>query len=113
MRMNQIRYFLAVCQEHSFRRAAQRCGVTQPTVTNAIKLLEREFRGAVFSRKPRIELTRLGQVIHPYLCRLVEIADLAHAAARKGDERTEEVVTMFEVPRAPHVASRMKPTARK
>jgi len=101
MRINQIRYFLAVCQEHSFTLAAHRCGVAQPTVTNAIKLLERGFGGAVFSRKPQIELTKLGQVIHPYLCRLVEAADLAHAAAKQSDERTKEVGTMFEVPAAP------------
>jgi LysR family hydrogen peroxide-inducible transcriptional activator len=100
MRINQIRYFLAVCQEHSFTRAAHKCDVAQPTVTNAIKLLEREFSGAVFSRKPTIELTKLGQVIHPYLCRLVEAADLAHAAAKKRDERTKEVVTILARPPA-------------
>jgi LysR family transcriptional regulator, hydrogen peroxide-inducible genes activator len=98
MRVNQIRYFLAVCQEHSFTRAARRCGVAQPTVTNAIKLLEREF--GVF-RKPKIELTNLGQVIHPYLCRLVKAADLAHAAAKKRDKRTQAVVMMLEAPAAP------------
>jgi DNA-binding transcriptional LysR family regulator len=73
-------------------------------VTNAIKLLEREFGGAVLSRKPQVELTKLGQVIHPYLC-IVEAADLAHAVAKKGDGHTKEVI---EVSAAP-VASRMKP----
>ena len=57
MEMHQIRYFLALCDELNFTRAARRCGVTQPSLTNAIRALERELGGAVFQRKPRIELT--------------------------------------------------------
>src|SRR5262245_5982530 len=101
MRINQIRYFLVVCQEHSFTRAAHRCGVAQPTVTNAIKLLEPEFGGAVLSRKPQVELTKLGQMIYPYLCRIVEAADLAYVVAKKGDGHTKEVVTILEVSAVP------------
>src|SRR5262245_20974853 len=36
MQMHQIRYFLALCEERSFTRAAKRCGVSQPSLTNAI-----------------------------------------------------------------------------
>jgi LysR family transcriptional regulator, hydrogen peroxide-inducible genes activator len=90
MRINQVRYFLAICQEHSFTRAARRCGVAQPTVTNSVKLLEREFGGALFTRRPQIELTKLGQVIHPYLCRVIEAADLTHAAAKADKQPVKE-----------------------
>jgi LysR family transcriptional regulator, hydrogen peroxide-inducible genes activator len=67
MEMHQIRYFLALCDELNFTRAARRCGVTQPSLTNAIRALERELGGAVFQRKPRIELTELGRAVRPYL----------------------------------------------
>jgi DNA-binding transcriptional LysR family regulator len=67
MEMHQIRYFLALCEELNFTRAARRCGVTQPSLTNAIRALERELGGAVFQRKPRIELTELGRAVRPYL----------------------------------------------
>jgi LysR family hydrogen peroxide-inducible transcriptional activator len=75
MEMHQIRYFLALCEELNFTRAARRCGVTQPSLTNAIRALEKELGGAVFNRKPRIELTELGRAIRPYLH---EIAQNAH-----------------------------------
>ena len=60
MQMHQIRYFLALCEERNFTRAARRCGVSQPSLTNAIIGLERELGGALFQRKPLIALTVLG-----------------------------------------------------
>jgi len=50
MQMQQIRYFLALCEERSFTRAAKRCGVSQPSLTNAILGLEQELGGALFQR---------------------------------------------------------------
>jgi len=52
MQMHQIRYFLALCEERNFTRAAKRCGVSQPSLTNAIIGLEQELGGALFQRKP-------------------------------------------------------------
>ncbi len=53
MQMQQIHYFLVLCQELSFTRAARRCGVAQPSLTTAIGALERDLGGALFHRKPR------------------------------------------------------------
>jgi DNA-binding transcriptional LysR family regulator len=82
MQMQQIRYFLALCEEHNFTRAARRCGVSQPSLTNAIIGLERELGGALFQRKPAIALTVLGHAIHPYLQRIAENAGHAREAAQ-------------------------------
>jgi len=49
MQMHQICYFLALCEERSFTRAAKRCGISQPSLTNAIIALERELGGALFA----------------------------------------------------------------
>ena len=57
MQMHQIRYFLALCEERNFTRAAKRSGVAQPSLTNAILALERELGGRLFQRKPAIALT--------------------------------------------------------
>jgi DNA-binding transcriptional LysR family regulator len=101
MLINQVRYFLAICQEGSFTRAARRCGVAQPTVTNAIRVLEREFGGALFDRKPPVALTALGQAVHPHLRRVVKATYLAHAAARKVDgERTTRSTISLRPPPA-------------
>jgi LysR family hydrogen peroxide-inducible transcriptional activator len=82
MQMQQIRYFLALCEERNFTRAARRCGVSQPSLTNAIIGLERELGGALFQRKPTIALTVLGHAVHPYLQRIAENADHARGAAQ-------------------------------
>ena len=80
--MHQIRYFLAVCEELSFRRAARRCGVSQPSLSNAISALEQHLGGALFLRKPSIALTGLGSAIRPYLEEVVRNADGAREAAQ-------------------------------
>jgi LysR family hydrogen peroxide-inducible transcriptional activator len=82
MQMHQIRYFLALCEELSFTRAARRSGVSQPSLTNAIIALERELGGALFQRKPLIALTALGHAIQPYLSTIAQNADHALQAAQ-------------------------------
>ena len=82
MQMHQVRYFLALCEERNFTRAARRCGVSQPSLTNAIIALERELGGALFQRRPHIALTALGQAVQPYLNRIAQNADHAREAAQ-------------------------------
>jgi LysR family transcriptional regulator, hydrogen peroxide-inducible genes activator len=82
MEMNQIRYFLALCEERNFTRAARRCGISQPSLTNSIRQLEQELGGALVQRKPAIELTTLGHAIHPYVQRIAENAHLARDTAQ-------------------------------
>jgi DNA-binding transcriptional ArsR family regulator len=75
MQMSQVRYFLALCEERNFTRAAKRCGVSQPSLTNAIKRLEQTLGGSLFHRDRRnIELTELGGVVKPYLRQLNQSA---------------------------------------
>ena len=84
--MHQVLYFLAVCEELSFCRAARRCGVSQPSLSNAIGVLEQNLGGALFLRKPfckpSIALTVLGCAIRPYLEEIVRNADRACEAAQ-------------------------------
>ena len=51
MEIAQVRYFLALCEERNFTRAARRCGVAQPSLTRAIKTLETELGGPLFQRR--------------------------------------------------------------
>lgn len=84
MEMHQIRYFLALCEERNFTRTAKRCGVSQPSLTNAIKRLEQSLGGPLFHRDRRnIELTALGRVVKPYLERINQSAYVAKRKAAK------------------------------
>jgi DNA-binding transcriptional LysR family regulator len=82
MEMHQIRYFVALSSELNFTRAAKRCGVSQPSLTNAINALERQLGGARFRRKPRVALTTLGSAIEPYLRQIAQTVDDARKAAQ-------------------------------
>jgi hypothetical protein len=71
MEMHQIRYFLAVCKEQNFSRAASDCGVRQPSLSQAIKKLEAEFGGPLFERSGRAtRLSSLGKNVRPHLAEI-------------------------------------------
>jgi DNA-binding transcriptional LysR family regulator len=67
MDITQCRYFLALCQEGNFTRAARRCGVAQPSLSRAIGNLERELGKPLFERRPNgATLTAYGEKMFPY-----------------------------------------------
>ena len=75
MEMHQVRYFLATVSELNFTKAAEKCNVTQPSLTRAIKQLEDELGGDLFRReRPQAQLTELGQRMHPLLKQCYESA---------------------------------------
>lgn len=68
MEMNQVRYFLAVCEHRNFTHAARASYVSQPSLTAAIKKLEVEFGGPLFLRdRAGCRLTALGALVRPYV----------------------------------------------
>ena len=92
MQMQQVQYFLVLCEELNFSRAGRHCGVSQPTLTNAISALERELGGALFHRKPSVALTELGTLVRPYLDEIARNADHAHEVARTLMPVSDEVI---------------------
>jgi LysR family hydrogen peroxide-inducible transcriptional activator len=66
VKMHQVFYFVALCEEQSFSRAAKRCGVAQPSLTRAIQTLEEEFGAQLFERsRSNVRLTQLGLLVRP------------------------------------------------
>jgi DNA-binding transcriptional LysR family regulator len=89
MEMHQVKYFLALCRERTFTRAAKRCDVSQPSLTNAIKKLEKELGGELFHRGPKkTDLTMLGCAIRPHLRRLNQCLERAHQEAARHLKRS-------------------------
>src|SRR6202162_4089909 len=64
MTFNELRYLVAIAQEKSFGRAAQRCFVSQPALSVAIQKLEEELGTQLFERgKAEITVTPVGERI--------------------------------------------------
>ncbi|MDP7031451.1 MAG: LysR family transcriptional regulator [Gemmatimonadota bacterium] len=62
MEVRPVRYFVAVAEEGSFGRAAQRVGVSQPAVSHGVALLEAELGARLFDRAGRrVALTPEGR----------------------------------------------------
>ena len=79
----QVQYFLAVAREKQFTRAAQSCGVKQPTLSAAIKELEAALGGMLFKRGGGgAQLTAFGRVVRPHMAAIARAALKADLAAR-------------------------------
>ena len=84
MTFNELRYLVAVAQERSFGRAAQRCFVSQPALSVAIQKLEEELGARLFERgKTEVTVTPVGERIveqaHKVLEEAARIRDIAQA----------------------------------
>jgi LysR family transcriptional regulator, hydrogen peroxide-inducible genes activator len=84
MELHQLRYFVAVANLGNFTRAAAKCFVAQPSLSQQIIKLERELGGPVFDRKgKRIRLTDRGRLFYD---QAVEILNAVETARRTMSE---------------------------
>jgi len=77
-----VRYFLAVAETGGFTAAAERCHVTQPTLSAGIARLEEELGSRLFDRARRVALTPAGQRLLPHARAMVEAWQAARAEQR-------------------------------
>src|SRR6476619_6567303 len=79
-----LKTFLAVAQERSFSRAAQKVHRTQPAVSQAVRRLEEDLGEQLFDRSSKSgTLTDAGRVLQNYGQRLVRLAEEAESAMRE------------------------------
>ena len=67
MNTKQLEYFLELAQVLNYRRASERLGITQPTLSKAMEHLENDLGFPLFARSGRsISLTPQGKTFVPY-----------------------------------------------
>ncbi len=76
MTITQLKYVLAVAEHKNFTLAAEKCFVTQPTLSMQIQKIEEELAIQIFDRtKKPIQLTEIGQKIVNQSKNIVNEAD--------------------------------------
>lgn len=65
MRLEQLQAFLAVAETGSFQQAAQKCGLTQSTISRQVQGLEAELNLPLFHRNAQAKLTIAGERFLP------------------------------------------------
>jgi DNA-binding transcriptional LysR family regulator len=86
VQVQQLAYFAAVAQTRHFTRAAELTGVSQPTLSKQIRVLENSLGAPLFVRnRGQIELTSAGEALLPHAQRILIDVE---SAERSVDEVT-------------------------
>ncbi len=84
MELRHVRYFVAVAEERSFTRAAERLSIAQSPLSQQIRKLERELGVELFLRSTRsVQLTHAGTIFYERARYLLASSDSAAEATRK------------------------------
>lgn len=84
MDMNQLEVLLAVAQEKSFSRAAERLHRTQPAISQAIRRLETEIGEPLFDRSSKDgTMTAAGRLLLGHAQQMLNLRHSAHAAIKE------------------------------
>lgn len=76
MELRHLRYFLTVCEEMNFTRAAEKLMIAQPPLSRQIKDLEDELGTPLFVREHHsLKLTDEGVMFRQYASRIVGLAE--------------------------------------
>ena len=82
MNLRDLRYLIMLGETLHFGQAAERCFVSQPTLSGQIQKLEQELGVALFERTNRsVRITPIGLQITSHARQILEQVDAIHALA--------------------------------
>jgi DNA-binding transcriptional LysR family regulator len=87
MELRHLRYFVAIAEERSFTRAAERLWVAQPGLSTQIRRLESELGVQLFERHTRgVDLTTAGELFLERARTALAAADIARSTGHDLEE---------------------------
>lgn len=97
MEMHQLRYFAKVAELGNVTRAAEACGVSQPSLSQQVAKLERELGLPLLERLGRgVRLTAAGTVFREYAAQILALAE--QARTRVADDPDRGKLTVAAIP---------------
>lgn len=76
MELRQLRYFVALAEKLHFARAAESLHITQPSLSQQMRVLEDDLGVQLFERSKRhVALTQEGEVLLPYARHMLSLAE--------------------------------------
>jgi LysR family transcriptional regulator, hydrogen peroxide-inducible genes activator len=113
--LTELRYVVALAQERHFGRAAQKCFVTQPTLSLALAKLEDELGVKLFERnKSEVLPTARGQAIVEQARRVLDEAGKITGIARGGADQLSGALRLGVIPTiGPYLLPDLIPILRK
>lgn len=76
MNLYQIRYFIQLARMEHYTKAAELLGITQPSLSHAIAVLEAELGTVLFEKQGRnVKLSKYGKVFLEYAIKSLDILD--------------------------------------
>jgi LysR family hydrogen peroxide-inducible transcriptional activator len=95
MTLTELKYLVAVADERHFGRAAERCFVSQPSLSAAIRNVEDELGVRIFERgKHGVLLTEIGGEVVAQARRTLEEAARVKAVAKQGKNPLKGVLRL-------------------
>jgi LysR family transcriptional regulator, benzoate and cis,cis-muconate-responsive activator of ben and cat genes len=99
MEFRHLRYFVAIAEERSFSRAAEKLHVSQPPLSRQIRNLEAELGVKLLDRdRQGVRLTRLGNMVLARARALIREADSFKAEAKVLDREIHEELRIGYAP---------------
>jgi len=106
MELRQLRYFVAVAEERHFARAPRRLRLPAPSLSQQIKVLERDLLVTLFDRTSHgVMLTPAGEVLLEHARVLLDRAERARSEVRRADGRHRHM-TLRVAPGVEHILQR-------
>ena len=108
MELHQLRYVCAIAETGSFSRAAERCQVAQPSLSQQVLKLEKDLGTKLFDRLGRsIRLTEAGRVFMPHARSILDQMEAARSSVADKNADVRGSVAVGAIPTiAPYLMPR-------